>query len=198
MFDAAQEAEMQEAQAKMMEFEKQLAEMPPDQRRMMEGMMGSQLETMRAMAAGGGFQSEMTVTSITVNPPAVNTDGTPCPSGSVGQSPPAPAAAAAVGAAASAAPVASDPAALRTAQEACLQQKVDEAQATQKTKRGIGSLISGVSRAASRFGGGDIAGDISRTAGDIYAADATAKDFAQAAKDLGLSESDIEACQSPQ
>jgi peptidoglycan hydrolase-like protein with peptidoglycan-binding domain len=112
--------------------------------------------------------------------------------GSGGQTMPATAAAAPA-----AAQPATDPAALQAAQNACLQEKVATAQASQKKKRGLGRLVSGVARAATRFGGGDLAGDMARTAGDVYAANATADDFAAAAKDLGLTEDDIAACQNP-
>lgn len=116
----------------------------------------------------------------------------------------APAAQAAVPAAQPAAPVAAagadpaaDAAALRAAQQKCLQDKVEAAQAAQKTKRGLGSLMRGVSRVASRLGGSELASDISRTANDVYTADATASDFASAAKDLGLTEDEVAACQNP-
>lgn len=107
-----------------------------------------------------------------------------------------PAAAAAPVAAAGADPAA-DAAALRAAQQKCLQDKVEAAQAAQKTKRGLGSLVRGVSRVASRLGGSDLASDISRTTSDVYTADATASDFASAAKDLGLTEDEVAACQNP-
>lgn len=79
MMDAAQEAEMHEAAAKMADFENQMASMPASQRQMMEQMMGPQLEMMRSMASGGGFQTETVVRSISVNPGAVAEDGSPCP-----------------------------------------------------------------------------------------------------------------------
>lgn len=81
MMDAAQEAEMREAAVKMAEFEKQMASMPPNQRQMMEQMMGPQLEMMRKMSSGGDFQLETIVRSIIVNPGAVAEDGSLCPAG---------------------------------------------------------------------------------------------------------------------
>jgi len=81
MLDAAQEAEMREAAEKMADFEKQMASMPASQRKMMEKMMGPQLEMMRTMSSGGGFQTETVVSSISVNPGAVAEDGSPCPAG---------------------------------------------------------------------------------------------------------------------
>ncbi len=68
VMDAAQQAELQRAQAQMADLEKQMAGMPAGQRAMMERMMGPQLEMIRNMASGGGFQTEVTVNAITVNP----------------------------------------------------------------------------------------------------------------------------------
>jgi len=79
MMDQAQEAQMQEAVAKMAEFEQQLASMPESQRQMMEKMMGPQLEMMRGLASGGGFQTEIITNSITVNPEMAGSDGQACP-----------------------------------------------------------------------------------------------------------------------
>jgi hypothetical protein len=78
MMDAAQEAELKEAQEKMAEFEQQMASMPASQRQMMQKMMGPQLEMMRTMAAGGGFQTEVVTHSIVVNPPMTDANGEPC------------------------------------------------------------------------------------------------------------------------
>lgn len=111
---------------------------------------------------------------------------------------PAPAASGAVAKAAPApAPVPkNDPAALQAAQQACLQQKVADAQASEKKKRGFGSLMRAVSRTASRLGS-ELAGDIARTSRDIYDVNATAGDLESAAKDLGLTQADVEACRNP-
>ena len=68
MMAAAQQAEMQEAQKQIAEFERELARMPPDQRAMMESMMGSRLEMMRNMVSGGGYRSEVVIQEIRVNP----------------------------------------------------------------------------------------------------------------------------------
>ena len=90
-----------------------------------------------------------------------------------------------------------DPAALQAAQQACLQEKVAATQAAQKKKRGFGRLMSGIGRAASKLGGNDVASDIYETTDDLYVANATADDFSAAAKDLGLTEDDVAACQNP-
>lgn len=86
---------------------------------------------------------------------------------------------------------------LRTAQQACLQEKYAAAQESQKKKRGFGRLLSAVSRASSTFGNSELARDISSVSYDVYQANATASDLEAAAKDLGLTEDDIEACRNP-
>ncbi len=86
-----------------------------------------------------------------------------------------------------------DPAALQSAQNACLQEKSAAAQASQKKKRGLGRLLRAVTRTASRRGNYELA----RSADDIYYAGATADDLSAAAKDLGLTEDDVAACQNP-
>ncbi len=106
------------------------------------------------------------------------------------------------GAAPAAAPMsapaaATDPAALQAAQQACLQQKVAAAQESQQKKRGLGSLMRAVSRTASRIGGNDVASTVAQASSDIYTAGAVAGDLESAAKDLGLTEGDVEACRNP-
>ncbi len=107
---------------------------------------------------------------------------------------PAPAAPAAANSPSAPAPGAAtppaDPAALQAAQNVCLQEKMAAAQESQKKKRGFGRLLNAAVRTATRQGNSDMV----RTASDIYNANATAEDLAAAAKDLGLTESDIEAC----
>jgi len=95
------------------------------------------------------------------------------------------------------APVAAKPprtaAELQAAQQACLQEKMAAAQASQKKKRGFGHLMSAIARTAGSAGNTDI----SKSMGDVYRANATADDLAAAAKDLGLTEDDVAACQNP-
>lgn len=86
-----------------------------------------------------------------------------------------------------------DEAALRAAQQACLQEKVEAKQASQKKKRGFASLASAASRVASRMGIGTVSGAIQ----DVYSANATAEDLSSAAKDLGLTEDEVAACRNP-
>lgn len=61
-----EEAQMLEAKQKMAEFEVQLASMPDSQRKMMESMMGSQMDMMRKMVSGGAFEIETLVSEIQV------------------------------------------------------------------------------------------------------------------------------------
>lgn len=104
----------------------------------------------------------------------------------------------AVAAAQSAAPQPSNEAALQQAQQACLQEKIAAAQASQKKKRGFGSLVRAVSNTATRFGGNnELARQVRQTSYDIYKVDATADDWDRAAKDLGLTNDDLEACRNP-
>lgn len=101
--------------------------------------------------------------------------------------------AAATAAAAPATAPAPDPAALDAARQACLQERMAAAQESQKKKRGFGRLMSAVTRTAMQGGNYDLA----RTTSDVYNASATADDLAAAAKDLGLTEDDIAACENP-
>ena len=99
--------------------------------------------------------------------------------------------------AASPAPQPMDPAQLQAARDACLQEKVEAAQQANKKKKGFGSLVRAVANTSSRFGGSDVAQEISETSRDIYDVNATADDWERAAKDMGLTTDDIEACQNP-
>ncbi len=91
-----------------------------------------------------------------------------------------------------------DAAALQAAQQACLQEKIAAAQEANKKKRGFGSLMRAASRTAARIGGGsDTARAISQTTHDVYNVNATAADLSSAAKDLGLTEDEIEQCRNP-
>jgi hypothetical protein len=91
-----------------------------------------------------------------------------------------------------------DEAALQAAQQACLQEKYEAAQASQKKKRGLGRLMSAISRTSSQFGGGGVASTIGQVSNDVYSVTATADDLSGAAKDLGLTEDEVEQCRNPQ
>ncbi len=85
------------------------------------------------------------------------------------------------------------------AEQACLERKMAEAEADQEKKKGWSSLINSISRTASRYAGdSDIARDVSETTRDIADANATKEDFEQTARDMGLSDDDIEACKQTQ
>lgn len=88
-------------------------------------------------------------------------------------------------------------AALRAAQQKCLEEKVAAAEEANKKKRGFGKLVRAVSRTASTFGGSELSRQLSRTSYEIYSASATAEDLAGAAEDLGLTEGEVEACRNP-
>ncbi len=104
-----------------------------------------------------------------------------------------------IAAAQTAAPQPMNEEALRQAQQACLQERMEAAQASQKKKRGFGSLMRAVTNTAMRFGGNsDLARAVRDTSYDIYSVDATAGDWERAAKDLGLTNDDLEACRNPQ
>ncbi len=93
---------------------------------------------------------------------------------------------------------ADDAAALQAAQQACVQEKIAAAQASQKKKKGFGSLMRAVTNTATRYGGNnDLARQVSETSYDIYRADATADDWERAAEDLGLTQDELEACRNP-
>jgi peptidoglycan hydrolase-like protein with peptidoglycan-binding domain len=84
------------------------------------------------------------------------------------------------------------PGSLQAAQQACLQEKIAAAEAAKK-KRGLGRLMGAVGRVAIGAGNYEL---IEKTQ-DVYSATATADDLAAAAKDLGIAESDVEACRDP-
>jgi peptidoglycan hydrolase-like protein with peptidoglycan-binding domain len=91
-----------------------------------------------------------------------------------------------------------DAAALQAAQQACLREKIAASQEANKKKRGFGSLMRAASRTAARIGGGsDTARTISQTTHDVYDVNATAADLSSAAKDLGITEDEIEQCRNP-
>lgn len=86
---------------------------------------------------------------------------------------------------------------LKLRQEACLQEKVADARQSAQMKSGLSKLFSAVSRTASRYGGGEVASQVSTSANDASSINATISDLEGAAKDLGVSQSDIDACQNP-
>jgi len=196
-----QRAELLAAQEHLADMERQLADMPPAQRQMIMDQMGPQMQMMKSMASTGGLEAVTEVHRIVANPSAADV-GTPT-HGAASVVPAAPTLAGATPVSAGSAPASSatpagqqpgaDEDALREAQEACLKEKVAAAQASQKKKRGLGSLLSAAGRVAGMLGSQDVAAVTS----DIYSANATAEDLASAARDLGITEDEIEACRSP-
>ena len=193
-----QQQEMREADQKLAEMDAQLAQMPEAQRQMVMNQMGPQLEMMRKMASGDALEMETVVHQIVINPDAAALQAMQGQSLAIaGQRLPMPTGAAAMAGASATSGAAAPPGApesdLKRAQQACLAQKVKEAEEAQKKKRGLGRLMSAVGRVASKYGGADV----SQTMGEVYSANATAEDLAAAAKDLGLTEEDVAACQNP-
>jgi peptidoglycan hydrolase-like protein with peptidoglycan-binding domain len=86
---------------------------------------------------------------------------------------------------------------LRARQQACLQERAAAREKSESMKRGFGKLLSAVSRTTSRYGSGETASTISSTTGEANSASATMNDFEGAANDLGLTQSDIDACRNP-
>lgn len=82
---------------------------------------------------------------------------------------------------------------LQAAQQACLEEKIAEAEKKAKRSQGFGDLLSAVSKTASMTGDTEVA----TTAGTVYTANSTAADLSSAARNLGITEDEIEACQDP-
>jgi peptidoglycan hydrolase-like protein with peptidoglycan-binding domain len=101
--------------------------------------------------------------------------------------------AASVAAAPQAAAQPKDPAAQQAAQQACLQEKMEAREASNRKKRGFGSLMRVASRTAARSGG-NTASEIARTTHDVYDVNATVSDLESAARDLGITETELEEC----
>lgn len=86
---------------------------------------------------------------------------------------------------------------LKARQQACLQERAAAAEKSASMKRGFSKLLSAVSRTSSQYGSGETASTISTTTGEVNSAGATMNDLEGAAKDLGLTQSDIDACRNP-
>jgi peptidoglycan hydrolase-like protein with peptidoglycan-binding domain len=86
-----------------------------------------------------------------------------------------------------------DPSALAAAQQACLQEKIALQQAKQQKKNAFGKMLSTIGNTALKYGDYDTA----QTVGEVYSAEASASDIAQAAKDMGLTEQDVADCENP-
>jgi len=192
---AEQERELAQAQAQFADMEEQLAQMPPEQRNMIMQRMAPQLAAMKSLASGNGFEFVIETHAILINPDAAAIQslqaaamGAPgMPSMSTG---------AAIGAQATmpvapAAAPAPQVAGGKTPQQLCLEEKIHRKQEAQQKKRGVGRLLGAAGRVAGQFGGAELA----RAANDVAVASATADDLAAAARDLGITEDEIAACE---
>lgn len=196
MITPEQEAQFAESQTQLAEMEKQLASMTPQQREALQGMLGPQMKMLEGMANGGAMTMEVKVSEIAVNGPPVQLPAK-------GQGVMGLLTAAQMPAQQSAV-VDGQPAAaadgISQAQQACLQRQVEEnkkAQETAEKKRGFGRLLGAVSRTAQRVGGG-ISEGINSSIRSASDANATAQDLSIAAKELGLTEAQMEDCRNVQ
>lgn len=181
LFGPSEREQMKDARKQLEELDEQLASMPPEERARMERMVGPQIQMMRNMVDGGEMEVVTKVRAIRVNVGLPEATATAPPS----KPDSAPSGSAKA-----------DPAAQsrEEAQAECLQQKID---AMKKKKRAFGSLLRAAGNAASRYGGAQVTGEVERASQEAYKADATAKDLEEAAKTLGLSTEDVEACRNP-
>lgn len=186
---AAQQREMGEAQAKLADLETRLKQMPPGQRDMVMRQMGPQIATMKGMASGGTVEVVIDVHSILVNPDAAALQRVQAQAG-----PGAGAAASLTMTGATQTAAAPVPAQQReappSARQACLEEKIRSRKAAETKQRGMGRLLGAAGRIAGRLGGADV----SALLGDAYATKTEADELAAAARDLGLTESEIAAC----
>lgn len=68
IMDAKQQAELAKAREQLADFDARMAAMPPDQRAMVEGMIGGQIDMLRNMADDGVMEYEQVTEAIYVNP----------------------------------------------------------------------------------------------------------------------------------
>ncbi len=101
---------------------------------------------------------------------------------------------AASGASASTAASSAGSGSLEDAQKVCLQEKIE---AAKKKKRAFGRLMQAAGNTASRYGGAKVSSEVEKASREAYKADATAKDVEEAARALGISQEDVEACRNP-
>ncbi len=170
MLNAEDKAQLEEARAKLADFDKQMASMPPEQREMVMNQMGPQRKMLESLAAGGGMEIESRIISIRCNggPPAAKVPA--AVSDSQRSATPA-----------GAAPSAGASSSMTPAQEACLKERMAAAEAAKKRKRGLGRLLSVASKSAGRAG----VAEVGEAVNEAQSADATAQELKAAAADLG-------------
>jgi hypothetical protein len=189
---AEQEREMAKAQAQLAEMEKSMAQLPASQREMILQRMGPQMAAMKSMASGGAFDVAIEVHAILVNPDTAALQNLRGSAAGVAAMPGAAAALSKAEAVPSPAPVAA-PATTETSQrarQACLEEEIRKKQEAQKKKQGMGRLLGAVGRVAGQYGGTQVA----RATNEAATAQATADELAAAARDLGVTEHDIDSC----
>lgn len=187
-----QQTQMAEAQQQMQEMEQQLAGLSGAQRAMMENMIGPQLQMLRQMANNGTMEFETRIDRIRVN--AGLPDQAEIASSLFGGATGFPGAGAFSAPSPGAPTAAQEPLVDLAAQQACLQQKIEAAQAAaQPRRRGIGGLLGGIGQAVSQLGNLDIGG----LAESLYGADAGDEDIEARARELGLTEQDLADCLAP-
>jgi peptidoglycan hydrolase-like protein with peptidoglycan-binding domain len=96
--------------------------------------------------------------------------------------------------AASHAGAASAEANLRARRQACLEEKAAAKEERKKKKRGFGRLARVAGRVAGRFA---LGGNLVQAAHDIYETTTDLDDLSEAAKELGLTQGDVEECRNP-
>ena len=195
-----QQKQMEDAREQLADFDKKLAEMPPEQRVQVEKMAGSQMAMLRKMVDSGQMDVVTEVRAIRVN---VGLKGAVAAGAGVGVGAgksSASASAVSDGLAAggdrdaAGAGSAANTESLEEAQKACLQAKID---AAKKKKRAFGRVMKAAANSASRYGGSNVSREVERASQEAYKVDATAKDLEEAADALGLSKEDVEACRNP-
>ncbi len=211
-----QQAQITDAQAQLAEARAQLNQLSGAQRDMLENMLGPQMEMMENLVNTGRIEVVTQIPRIRVNTGLPNqvemasamfdpsicggtgsnffstvTGGAAAAPGATGRSVPGTAGNATTtsGSAIPGGSAATREPDLAAAQE-CLELKIEEAQANQPRRRGLGGLLGGVGRAISQIGNLDIAG----LASGLFDPGASEEDIEERARELGLTDEDIAEC----
>ena len=215
-----QEAQITDAQAQLAEARAQLNQLSGAQRDMLENMLGPQMEMMENLVNTGRIEVVTQIPRIRVNTGLPNqvemasamfdpsicggtgsnffstvTGGAAAAPGATSTSVPGGGSATTTqGSASGSGQNPGGSAATRepdlAAAQACLEQKIEEAQANQPRRRGLGGLLGGVGRAISQIGNLDIAG----LASGLFDPGASEEDIEERARELGLTDADIAEC----
>ncbi|MBT8147885.1 MAG: outer membrane lipoprotein-sorting protein [Gammaproteobacteria bacterium] len=219
MLTPEQEIQMEEAREQMAQMKQQLAGLTGPEKQMLQNMLGPQMQMMENLVNNGTIEVQTLIPRIRVNaglPDQVEmasavSDTAPCAStgnqfgaSPTGFAPPgvsdggvASGSAGiptgnggAPGSSGSSTPVQPDTAAVQAAQQECLQEKIAAVQESRPRRRGLGGLLGGVGQAVSQIGNLDIGG----LAGGLFGPGASDEDIEERARELGLSEQDINEC----